>query len=247
MNCALSILLVFLAASAMACDRDSAHPVKAKSASNTASDQPAGSIVGRVTIAGWKPALTQPKIQTCGNQQVSIVDQTVAVNSDNSLRNVVVYVKDAPISPESLPAEPAVLDQIGCNYVPHVVALRTGQTLRIRNSDATMHNIHTQSQENTPMNFGQINVDSRDLVFKTAETFRVKCDVHPWMNAYVAVFDHPYFDVTHNGGTFEVKNVPPGSYILAAWHEKFDEQTFPLVVRSGHPTRVDITFSPPAN
>src|SRR5689334_1824215 len=117
------------------------------------------------------------------------------------LRWVVVSIKkeDSPDLPAGTPpSTPAVIDQKGCMYEPHVLAMMTGQELVVKNSDPFLHNIHTLSQVNPAFNKAQPNKNDGEKVEapKAPESFHVKCDVHPWMSMYIAVFDHPYFAVT---------------------------------------------------
>jgi hypothetical protein len=130
-------------------------------------------------------------------------------------------------------------------YEPHVLAVQVGQPMVIRNDDPFLHNVHAQSNVNPPFNFGQPNKDPGKPIdpMKAPEQFRVKCDVHPWMSAYIQVFEHPYFAVSKADGTFTIENVPPGTYKLTAWHERFGQQQKDVTVEAGKPLTVDLTFS----
>ena len=178
-----------------------------------------GVITGTVTLSGKVSEMREIPNSSCHGGGANVREETIVSDAAGRLANVVVYLKDGP--PVSVPAKPVLLDQVGCRYVPHVVAVRTGQTLRVKSSDPTLHNVHGQSNANPAFNFGMTGAgQTRDLTFARPETFKVTCDVHPWMRAYVAVFDHPLFAVTGEGGTFEIRNVPPGAYTLVAWHER---------------------------
>src|ERR1051325_3623077 len=129
-----------------------------------------------------------------------------------------------------------MLELKGCRYCPQVVAAMVGQKFPVKNSDPFLHNIHGLPEENKGFNFGQNNVDNgRDITpnITTPENFKVKCDVHPWMSAWVAVFKHPYFGVTKEDGTFTIPNVPDGSYDVTLWHEKLGEQEAKVTVKGG--------------
>ena len=161
------------------------------------------------------------------------------------------YLEDAPaVDGSSQP--PALLDQSRCRYVPHALGIQVNQTLRIRSSDPTMHNVHFNPDINPAKNFAMAQAGQESTTsFAVPEFIRMKCDVHPWMKAWVGVFDHPYFSVTADEGEFEIKNVPPGTYKLVAWHELFgrQEQTVtvaaagqPDIAAPAAPVNVDFTF-----
>ncbi len=168
------------------------------------------------------------------------------VSSTGRIANVFVYVKEGLsgyiLAGPSLTAE---LDQRGCVYRPHVQGIMVGQTLNIRNSDTTLHNINCQAANNPGFNFGQPTPGVRERVFRKPEpAIKFKCDVHPWMNAWLFVMDHPYFAVTERDGSFAIPDLPPGDYTLAAWHEKFGEIENPVSIAEGQATTADFTFVP---
>lgn len=173
-----------------------------------------------------------------------LLSETVVVNDDGSLRNVFVYVKDGfgdrKFDP---PKEAAVLNQKGCHYEPHILGIMVGQTLAIRNSDETMHNIHGTPATNSEFNFSQAKKGQEDTrVFNQVEIMiPIKCDVHGWMNSFIGVVSNPFYGVTGDGGKFELKGLPPGKYTIAAWHEKFGTQE--QVVTVGEKETKEIEFS----
>ena len=178
-----------------------------------------------------------------------VYDPTVTVGEKGELANVIVSIdkESHPDLAGETPGEKAVLDQKGCMYEPHVLALMVGQELVIKNSDSFLHNVHSLSETNPQFNFGQPNKDPGKAAPeqpKVAEYFRVKCDVHPWMSAYIGVFDHPYFAVTKDDGTFEIKKAPDdGEYTLVAWHEKYgksEPQT--VTIKDGKASGVEFKF-----
>lgn len=181
--------------------------------------------------------------QPCHAGAGEVKDEAVIVDSAGHLRNVVVYLEGPPPAPPAPDLPPVVLDQVNCQYVPHVLALRTGQTLRVTTRDPTLHNVHGLCTENPPFNFaltapGQ----TRDLKFDRPEAFQIRCDVHPWMRAYVHVFDHGYYVVTGKDGAFEIKNVPAGSYTLVAWHEKYGSLHMQASAADDKISTADFTF-----
>jgi plastocyanin len=166
-----------------------------------------------------------------------VYDDTLVVGDNGELANVVVAIKreDSPDLEGDVPSEPAVLDQEGCMYEPHVIAMMAGQTLIVKNSDPFLHNVHSMAEINPNFNFGQPNKDPGKKVEspKAEETFRVKCDVHPWMSAYIAVFDHPFFAVSDEEGKFAIKNLPDGDYTVVAWHEKLGRAEEQVTIADG--------------
>ena len=179
-------------------------------------------------------------------------DDSLVLNLDDTLQNVVVSVVAG--LPEgktySVPGKPVYLDQSGCSYQPHVLAMRAGQKVMIRNSDHVVHNTHSLAMNNPSFNIAQPEVDGGSTVPSpdAPEFFQVRCDFHPWMCAWFCVFNHPYFDVSGPEGTFTLRDLPPGRYRLRAWHEKLGVQERDVVVRSGQEeTVVNFVFqAPPA-
>ena len=181
-------------------------------------------IKGTVSFEGEPPEPAQidmGAVKECAQQHPDgAFDQAIMV-TDGKLANVVVSVKTDPGG--EVPKEPAVLDQKGCQYTPHVIAVMTGQPITVKNSDPFLHNVHSLAIDNPAFNFGQPNIDPGRKVdpMKVPERFKIKCDVHPWMSAFVSVFEHPYFAVTKEDGTYTIPgNIPDGDVTLVFWHEK---------------------------
>jgi plastocyanin len=214
--------------------------------SNIAPPTPAptgdATIRGTVLFHGTPPA---PHILTpAGGQWGSVPDESVIVNPNGTLRNVIVYLKDAP--PGEGGGAPVVLNQVNYQYIPHVLALQVGQPLIVRNSDHHMHNIHFHCQINPEMNFGQIDTGDHDpITFKAPEFFKASCDVHPWMESEIAVFDHPYFAVTSTDGSFEIDHIPAGTYTLVARHERFGELSQLVKLDDKQIAEISFTYQPP--
>ena len=211
----------------------------------------AGSISGRVTFTG---AVPPAEVLRMGTDQACVqgsgpnpLSDAVLVTSDGGLKNVFVYVK-AGLDPGygfDVPAAPVILDQKGCRYTPRVVGVRVRQPLEILNSDPTMHNVHGIPNANPEFNASQpIQGIRTTKTFNSPDVMvRFKCDVHNWMAAYVGVVDHPYFAVTTEDGKFDLKNLPPGTYTLEAWHEKFGTQTATVTVGDKQAQTAAFTFT----
>lgn len=182
----------------------------------------AADITGKVKLKGTpKPEIPIQMDANCGKLQPKpVTTRHFVVGSDNGLANVFVYLKNAPKTPAT--GEGPLLDQVGCMYEPYVMGVVTGQKFKVKNSDALLHNVHATPKVNKEFNFAQVSKGQvNEKSFDQPEVLvRVKCDVHPWMFAYVGVVDHPYFAVTDKDGNFTIKNVPAGKYTIEAMHLK---------------------------
>lgn len=207
----------------------------------------AGSLEGRVLFEGQPPANAPIKVAAdpvCMEANKDGATSESYIVKDGGLDNVFVYVKDGLGSYYfDVPAEPVTLDQQRCRYSPHVFGVRAGQPLEIVNSDHTMHNVHALPDVNQEFNIGQAMAGMRNTRTFTAPEVMVtfKCDVHSWMNAYAGVVNHPYFAVTGNGGHFEMKDLPAGTYTIEAWHEKLGRQAQSVTL--GEKQSQTITFT----
>jgi len=206
-------------------------------------------ITGKVAFAGEPPAAVT--IDMAANPVCARAHPTpakteqVVVNGNRTLRNVFVWIKSGLASPRWVaPSTPAVLSQDGCVYQPHVLGVMTGQPLEVRNNDLSNHNVHVMPQANQEWNISQPpKGDPLVRVFTRPEVMvPVKCNVHPWMKAYVGVVAHPFFAVTGEDGTFTIKGVPPGTYTLQAWHEKYGTQELQVTVAPKETKTVDFSF-----
>jgi hypothetical protein len=170
--------------------------------------------------------------------------EDVVVGTDSGLANVVVYISDGLTSHDfQPPQQPAMLEQKGCQYRPHVLALQASQKLDIVNSDETTHNIHPNPSNNREWNMTQPHAMPLEQTFAREEiAIPVKCNVHPWMKGYIAVFKHPYFAVTDKNGSFELKDLPPGTYTITAWQEKLGTQIQKVTVGASEAKALDFTF-----
>jgi len=171
--------------------------------------------------------------------------EDVVTGDNGALQNVVVYLK-GDFGAYSFPpvTTPVTLDQKGCMYVPHVVALTVSTPLRVQNSDSATHNSAANTEVNGELNRTQpVGGAAVEFAFSHPEVaLALKCNIHPWMKAYVAVFSHPYFQVTGPDGSFDLKNVPPGTYTLAAWQEHYGTQEQSVTVAAKGEQTVNLTF-----
>ena len=206
------------------------------------------SISGTVTFNGDAPEmalLDMAADPVCAekNQEEPKRRQVLVLGDDQRIANVLVQIKGGlPSMEHEAPAAVVEFDQGGCQYSPHVFALRVGQTLKILNPDGTLHNVHAFSKVNAEFNEAMPKFRTElEKVFDKAEPtpFAVKCDVHPWMNAWAAVFDHPYFAVTGSDGSFTIGNLPAGTYELEIWHERLPAQTVTVTVAAGEKATLD--------
>jgi plastocyanin len=209
----------------------------------------AGAITGKVSYTGAEPKLNRIKMDAephCATKHPTpVLSQDVVVNSNGTLRYAIVYVKTgAPAGPFPTPA-PAVLDQEGCLYKPHVLAVMAGQEIQIKNSDQTTHNIHPLPQQNREWNKSQPpgGEPLMETFAREEISIPVKCNVHPWMKAYIGVFKHPFFAVSGEDGTFTVQGVPPGDYTIEVWHEKLGAQEQKVTVGAKETKTVDFTYT----
>ncbi len=171
--------------------------------------------------------------------------ENLIVSKSLKIKNVFVYLKEVQGDFEP-PAEPAILDQKDCIYVPHVQGMMAGQSLEVRNSDPTMHNVHSSAKRNRDFNRAQLQ-DARPMVVNVRRPeigMAFKCDIHPWMSAYVHALAHPFFGTTNSKGKFRIKGVPPGEYTLVAWHEELGEQEQKIIVPEDGLTGVEFRFAP---
>ena len=211
-----------------------------------------GSISGTVNFDGKGPKKKKLKMDAdpvCGkSHQTPVYRQDFVMDDNNNLANVIVYLKNVDYK-GSVTKTQAILDQKGCVYTPHVMGVMKGQEILIKNSDATLHNIHGLPKVNTEFNFAMPKVlkEKKMTLVKSEEAFKVKCDVHPWMSAYVQVFDHPYFAVTSKDGSYKIDNIPAGTYEVVAWQEKFKDKTVShqVTVSEGN-SKQDFTFVKPS-
>ena len=214
----------------------------------------AGDITGKITLKGTPPAEKDiaplKEDANCGKFHSEMPKtRFYVVGADGALADVIVSIQGITGKSTGASAAPLVLDQKGCQYIPAILAAQTGQKLNIKNSDPVLHNVHTQpaaTSGNKEMNTAQMaGTPDISITLDKAEPFlKFKCDVHPWMFAWVSVFDHPYFAVSGKDGTFKIANVPPGKYKIEAAHRKAGVVVQEIEVKDGEAAKADFTLEP---
>ena len=211
-----------------------------------------GQIVGTVKLDGQAPhqkPIDMSKDPACTQAHggAPVAAENVVVGANGGLANVVVYISQGLTGNEAaISSQPAAIDQKGCQYVPHVVALNVGQHMTVLNSDKTAHNIHPQPSPtggNAQWNKSQtVGAGPIDVAWSNEEVaIPVKCNIHPWMRAYIAVVKGP-FSLSNDAGSFKLDNVPAGTYTLTAWQETYGTQTQKVTVAAGKPVTTDFSF-----
>ena len=240
---AVSLLALFVAFS-VACGgkkEETAAPAAGPTWKPTGNE---GNVTGTIAFAGAAPAprkLDTSNDAACGEAMAN--DILVA---DGKLQNVFVFVKSGLPADANfeVPAAEVELDQKGCLYVPRVLGIQAGQPLKVVNSDQTNHNIHPVPKTNREWNESQLKGQA-PIVKKFAKPevmIPVKCNMHSWMLAHIAVMSHPFFAVSGADGSFAIKGLPPGDYELEAWHEKFGAKTLKVTVGAKADAKADFSF-----
>jgi Carboxypeptidase regulatory-like domain len=202
-------------------------------------------ITGTVRLTGKAPEMQMTKRQAdpfCARTPTR--DEEVIVGPNGGLKNVLVRIRQGITGNYEPPMTNATLDQSACMFRPRVQGILAGQSLLIRNSDQTLHNVHTYKGASTMFNQAEIpGLPPMAKKFnETDEILKFKCDVHPWMTAYVAILNHPFYAVTGDDGGFSIPKVPAGKYTLEAWHERYGKKTTELTVEAGTPSVVSFEF-----
>jgi len=208
----------------------------------------ATSIRGTVKFEGTVPKakpINMAADPSCAKQHPSpVLSQEVMTDGKGDLQNVVVFVSEGlgerAFDP---PSQPVEMKQKGCMYEPHVLALQANQPVEVSNNDPTTHNIHPQPANNREWNKAEVPGSKIEETFPRQEiAIPVKCNVHPWMRGYVAVFKHPFFAVTGKDGSFALNNLPPGTYTIQAWHEKLGTSTQKITIGANESKSIDFVF-----
>lgn len=203
---------------------------------------------GRVGFEGKPPqrrAITMSSEAACHRPGTPTLTEDVVVAPDGGLKNVYVHVVSGLGDRVfAAPPQPAVMDQAGCVFVPHVLAVQAGQVVTFQSSDPVLHNVRAAAKKNRSFNVS-MPAKGRTVSrwFADPEVVPIRCDVHAWMSGYIAVESHPFSRVTGDDGTFSLEGLPAGEYEVEAWHEKLGAQRKTIKVSDDQPATVDFTFA----
>jgi hypothetical protein len=205
-----------------------------------------GEIRGRVTYEGTLPKfkpLNMVNEPSCANHHTApVFPENVVAGPDNALSNVVVYIA-AGGEEESAPTQPVKLNQRGCRYVPHVLAVATNEEIWVQNDDSVAHTVHPMARINTELNRSQPpGTPPMVIKYDKPEIIRVKCELHPWMRGVFVVLKSPHYSVSDESGGFVMPDLPPGKYTVKAWHEQFGEQSQVVSVGEGETKELHFVF-----
>jgi plastocyanin len=208
----------------------------------------AATVSGKVTYTGTPmkaKVIDMSKEPTCAAKHASapVMTETVVTGPNNSLANVVIYISAGAPDEGTAPSQAVTYEQKGCQYVPHLLAMRVGQELRVLNDDQTSHNIHPLPKINAEWNKSQpIGAQPIIAKFDKEEFIPVKCNIHPWMHGYFAVLKTSHFAISTDDGSFSLANLPAGKYTITAWHEKYGTQTQDVTITGNETKTIDFTF-----
>lgn len=214
----------------------------------------AGSIMGTVVYEGRAPRMRPLPVDAdpaCAamHEDDPLLTEFLVLGEGQSVANTLIFIEKG--LPEGntypVPEEPVVVSQHGCRYGPHVFGVRAGQPVRFSNPDGLQHNVHPLPEKNREVNRAMSKTEREftHVFSKPEPPFRIKCDVHTWMEAYCAVFDHPFFDVTEEDGKFTIDGLEPGEYTVKAWHEVLGTREATVTVTDDEPAVLNVSFTRP--
>ena len=213
----------------------------------------ASGITGTVTFEGKVPTmkpLAMDADPACAKKHAKpVLSEALVLGGGNTMGNVLVYVSKGVPAGKTYPDQktPVTIDQNGCVYVPHVQGIMVGQPYRILNSDGILHNVHSLPKVNPQFNkpMPPSMKETTTTFTKPEPIFQIKCDVHPWMSAYIGVFTHPFFAATKSDGKFSIGGLDPGTYEITAWHERLGTQTATVTVAANETKSANLKFTSP--
>jgi plastocyanin len=213
----------------------------------------AGTLTGSVVYEGKVPNLRPLAVAAepvCAKKHPTVPNEALVLGAGNTMANVVVHVVGGLPAGKAWPApkQPVTMDQDGCQYKPHVMAIMVGQPFKVLNSDGILHNVHALSKVNASFNMAMppTRKEAEHTFGKAEGMFVIKCDVHPWMQSYMGVFADPFFAVTRSDGKFTIANLPAGTYEVEAWHEKLGTRKATVTVGASDTQTTTFKFAPPS-
>lgn len=208
--------------------------------------QATGTLAGKVTLTGLAPKLANLPVtrdmKVCGTAKT---DESLEVK-DSGVKNAVIWLADGPEARPSAKAAPKQkLDQQGCAFAPHILVARVGSEVDVVNSDKALHNVRAQAGETRLMNYampipGHV-VPTR---LRKEGIFKVSCDVHPWMRAWLLVLPTAASAITDENGAYRLEGIPPGRHKVKIWHERLGEREAEVQIASGQSTTHDVQYTP---
>ena len=214
----------------------------------TPANQATATLTGVVKFVGIVPRATAIKMTadpSCAKQHPTpISSQEIVTDAKGGLQNVIVFVASG-LTQQTFepPSQPVILDQKGCMYQPHVLAMQENQKIEVVNEDQTSHNIHPTPANNREWNKSEPPGTKAEETFPREEiAIPVKCNIHPWMRGYIAVLKHPHFVVTGKDGSFNLNGLPPGTYTIEAWHERLGTSTQTVTAGANETKALDFVF-----
>ena len=228
---------------------DATAPAAGAGGTATPDEANGGTITGKVAFTGDKPKMATLDMSAnpaCdrAHKGSPAKSEEVVVNDNGTLKYAFVWVKSGlPDKNWQVTSTPVTLDQNGCMYKPHVIGVMAGENIDVKNSDPTNHNIHPQPTVNQEWNESQApgSEDKMKTFARQEVMIPVKCNVHPWMRSYIGVVSHPFFAVTGDDGTYTIKGLPPGTYTIQLWHEKYGTQEQQVTVGAKESKTADFT------
>src|ERR1700747_923971 len=207
----------------------------------------AGTVNGKITYTGTpakQKTIDMSKEPSCAKHHTPpVTTETVVTGANTTLANVVVYISAGAPDESSAPAQAVTFTQKGCQYIPHVLAMRPGQELKVVNADQTSHNIHPLAKINREWNKSQPpGTPPLSEKYDKPEFISVKCNIHPWMHGYFAVLSTSHYAVSDASGDFKLPDLPPGKYTLTAWHESYGTQTQEVTIAGNETKTVNFSF-----